>query len=213
MANKPFALDAIEKTWKSNFPLGEKIKAISSEYSAAGLDLESAAMRIKASNSEFEALLTLSNQSDEILDLLSRVNPPKNLWLILACANEEELKFALRTIMEGSDAHKQISTKSFYDLIVTKDGPTEAQRLEKLDPSVIKYFAEKGDKYWILNEKEYGFMSKNVTYSLKHNRPLSERQMKWFRDILKKLVQNRVISTNSQDGDQEQCNMVLKALD
>ena len=212
MSNKGLALEKIEEVWNSKIPLGEKIRVIASEYSAAGLDLETAAARIKATNSEIESLLTLSGHSDEIVELISKANPPKNLWLILACSNEDELKFALQTMLSGREIKGQNSTKYYHDLIAAKDGPTVVQRLAKLDPKIVKHFAEKGNKYQILTENEYKFLAKSVATCLRINRELSEKQMNWFKSLLEKLVQNKVIIANSQDGDQEQCDVVLKAL-
>ena len=86
--NKIEALELIKETWENtNLSLGEKIITISNAFYDVGLDMSTTAAYIKATPAEFYAFLSLSDLDDEIIDLISKANPPKTTWLLLGSGN------------------------------------------------------------------------------------------------------------------------------
>lgn len=69
--NKAEALVRIKQVWNDrSVLLGNKIDEISSLFYSEGLDLSSTAAYIKATPSELDALLSLSELNQDILDLI-----------------------------------------------------------------------------------------------------------------------------------------------
>ena len=100
--NKVEALNRIKEVWNDeSLDLGNKITTISTDYYEVGLDLETTAAYIKATPAELDALLSLGALSDEMISLISEANPPKTIWELLANANDDEIKEALKAAMEA----------------------------------------------------------------------------------------------------------------
>ena len=91
------ALEDIRETWEDqSISLGEKILRITSVFSSEGLDLGSTAAHLHATPAELDALLSLGELDESVIERISQVNPPKTAWTMLANANEEEIEGALR---------------------------------------------------------------------------------------------------------------------
>ena len=86
------ALELIKETWDNNsLSLGDKISTISNAFYTVGLDMATTAAYIKATPAEFYAFLSLSELDEDIINLISKVNPPKTTWLLLASGNDDEI--------------------------------------------------------------------------------------------------------------------------
>lgn len=106
--NKINALEEINRIWNNReILLGDKINNISELFYSEGLDLSATAAYIKSTPSELDALLSLSELSQPILDRISKINPPKTTWMMLGNASEEEINQALEALEKG-----EYSTKS-----------------------------------------------------------------------------------------------------
>ncbi len=213
------ALEDIRESWNSaTLSLGDKIRKISSEFSANGLDLAGTAAYIHATPSELNALLALGDLDDAYIDRISELNPPRTTWTMLATARDEELDGALEAMKRNREANPQDRVKTtfseyIYTTMMDVSGPTVEQKVANLSGDVILHALKKGEDFKILiAPKEPNFL-KSIASRKKRGKVLSEKQVKWLLDILERLVDGGAIVRESIDGDQEICDQILDALD
>lgn len=215
--NKANALESIKEIWDSqSASLGDKILKISTEFSASGLDTESTAAYIHTTESELSALLSLGEFDEDLIELISKINPPKTAWTILACASEEEARHALndyaRHQQEKGSTVADEADRYFYQSMIEISGPTREQKISELSANVIKHALKKGEEFNALNEKEAKFL-KSISAQKKIGKVLSEKQVKWLKSILETIIAKGAITRNSIDGDQEICDLILNAME
>lgn len=209
--NKVEALENIKNVWNDkNIILGEKIEKISSYFYSTGLDLLSTASFIKATPSELDALLSLSELDEDLINRISLINPPKTTWIMLANASHEEIEEALK-VMEKNLHPKILYSELVYKSMIDIAGSTPEQKVNKLKAGEIKRIREKAEQYKMLSAREINFL-KSIASQKGRKATLSEKQISWFLSILNKLVDANVFSKNSMDDDQELCDKVLECL-
>lgn len=215
--NKIEALEYIKKIWnEKNIKLKDKIEKISNVFYSIGLDLASTAAFIKATPSEFNALLSLSELDEEIITRISDINPPKTTWMMLADASEDEIQEAIKVLeKENKNKANQNSHFTFSELVYKSmleiAGPTISQKMNFLTASEIKYVREKGEQYDKLTSKEIGFL-KSLALRKGKGSSFTDKQINWLISILDKLINANVISRYSMDDDQELCDKILDYL-
>ena len=102
--DKITALENINNKWNdSEISLADRIVGVSSDFYSAGLDLATTAAFIKATPAELETLLGLSELDDEIIELISDVNPPITTWTMFMEASDEEIRNALESLKADRD--------------------------------------------------------------------------------------------------------------
>ncbi|MBP5440168.1 MAG: hypothetical protein J6Y14_04545 [Fibrobacter sp.] len=215
--NKTDALESIKEIWNNeSASLGEKILKISTEFYASGLDVESTAAYVHTTESELAALLSLGEFDDELIGLISKVNPPKTTWTILSCASEEEARHALveysKYQQEKGEPVADDADKYFYQSMIGISGPTIEQKVSGLSASAIKHALKKGEDFNALNDKEVRFL-KSISAQKKIGKVLSEKQINWLIAIFNKIITKGAIARNSIDGDQEICDKILDAME
>lgn len=212
------ALESIKVAWENErLSLGDKIRTISSEFSAGGLDLSATAAFLRVTPSELAVVLSLGDLDDEYIDALSRVNPPKTTWIMLANASDVEFDGALRAIERNrgaspSDRAKSPMTEYIYTTMVDLSGPTPEQKVANLSGDVLYHALKKGSDFKLLSDWDSKFLN-NVAGQKKRGKSLSSKQSTQLIRILGNLANNGAISRNSIDGDQEICDAILDALD
>lgn len=213
--DKVGALESIRQTWnEENMPLGEMIASISTNFYSAGLDLATTAAFIKATPSELDALLSLGKYGDDILDLLSELDPPKTTWALLASANDEEIEEAIKALKDSKmeiEAFSQPISEYVYHRMIEVSGPTKEQMIGNLSGSVIAHVLKKGSDFDVLNDWEMKFL-KSIAAQKKKGKTLSDKQINRLIIIIENLVDKGVIKRNSIDGDQEICDEILDTL-
>lgn len=209
--DKIMALENIKSIWNDkSVDLGYKIENISNNFYSCGLDLVSTATYIKSTPSELDALLSMSGLEEDLIERISKVNPPKTTWTMLANANYEEIDEALKA-MEAT-VNKSISfSELVYKSIIDISGPSPKQKINLLSASEIKYIRVKGEQYSKLTNKEVNFL-KSLASRKGKGLALTVNQIAWFISILNNLVDADVISKNSRDDDQEICDKILDCL-
>lgn len=211
------ALQEIKELWGSEtLSLGEKIIRISSEFSSAGLDLASTAAFIKATPSELDSFLSLGYFDDNIIQQISKVNPPKTTWTMLANASEDEVLQALNALehsekTEFKNNSHYTASQFVYQKMVEMSGPTITQRVAGLSGAEISHMLKKAEDFGKVNDWEIKFL-KSISVQKKRGRTLTDKQVELLVKILNHLVINGVIKRNSIDGDVEICDRVLDAL-
>ena len=213
-------VDALEKIkelwWDSNITLGEKIVQISNEFYTVGLDLPTTAAFIKATPVELDSILALGGLDDEMIEIISKVDPPRTTWQLIANASNEEIVQALDALSAGKKGPKtsenNTSVSEFvYQKMREVAGPTPEQLLARLTGSEIAKVRKKGESFNALSNWDIKFL-KSVASLVSRDKELSEKQLAMLHRIFTKLADKGVIVRNSIDGDQELCDKVLDAL-
>ena len=206
------AIELIKEKWEQdNLSLEDKIISISSAFYSVGLDIATTSNFIRVTPAEFDAFLSLSNLSDEIIKMISNANPPKTTWPLLASGSDEEIKKALSALSSSSSLMNESVSEFIYQQMIEVAGETPEQQIAQLTGGELFYLAGKA-KNFSVNEKNLKYLN-SFAGQKKSGRVLSEKQITVLISILKDLADNNVIQRNSIDGDKELCDKVLDALD
>ena len=213
------ALENIKETWENDgIDLGEKIISIASDFYSYGLDLAGTAAFIKATPVELDTLLSLSELDDDLIKLISVVNPPKTTWAIIANANDDEVREALLALKDMKDNYgssEEILNYTYSEYIYKKmlevSGPTLEDRVASISGDDLKYISIKAASFDVLNEWESKFLT-SIANQKKIGKVLSDKQIDKLIPLLEKLSEKEVITRDSIDNDQAICNRILDAL-
>lgn len=205
------ALVIIKETWNAdNLSLEDKIIKISDAFYSVGLDIATTANYVKTTPAEFDAFLSLSNLDDDMIMLISKANPPKTTWPLLASGNDDEIKKALSALATSSRLKNESVSEFIYQQMIEVAGKTPEQLVSQLTGDELLYLANKA-KSFSTDEKDVKFIN-SVANQKKRGRVLSDKQLHIVLDILNRLADNNVIQRNSIDGDKDLCDKVLDAL-
>lgn len=215
--NKFEALEQVKSIWNdSSLDLGTRIREISNAFYSVGLDLSTAAAFIRVTPAELDALLALGALDDDLIDMISEVNPPETTWQLIANASTEEAKQALNALAQNKNEQPEKKIHSalsrfVYCQMLELSGPTPEQKIGTLSGAELFHFWEKGKTFKALSKFETRFLS-SVAGQRKRGKTLSSKQISILISILRSLIEKNVITRNSIDGDREVCNKVLDAL-
>lgn len=214
--NKIEALESIKDAWNSSeLSLGDKIIMISNDYYAVGLDLPTTAAYIKATPAELEAFLLLSELDDEIIAIISKVNPPKTTWALLANASENEIRQALSALaLNRNDSSSKIGAVSefVYQRMLEVAGPTVEQKIGMLSAQDLRHALKKGEAFNAIEGWDLKFF-KNIVSVKKRGMMLTPKQLAQIVRILNVLADKGALKRDSIDGDSEICSRILDALE
>lgn len=215
--NRFEALERIKATWDDvGLSLGEKIDIISTAYYSVGLDIATTAAFIKATPTEIGALLSLSTLDDDIIKMISEVDPPKTTWALLANASDNEIRQALSALVNAKKSHKEnqspISISKFvYQQMLDVAGPTPEQLVGMLSGNELGHALKKGQDFNALSPWDTNFF-KGIVAQKKRGKALSQKQLTVIIRILTELSDRGVIKRNSIDGDEIICDKILDAI-
>ena len=213
--NKIEALNHIKTVWQDgNLDLEKKITSISVAYYEVGLDLATTAEFIKATPAELDALLSLAALSDDMISLISKANPPKTAWELLANANDSEIIEALNALKKKTEKNNKSPdsvSEYIYKQMVKIAGPSVEQRVSELSATDIAHARKKAEEFKAINPKEVSFL-KSIASQKARDKELSDKQLKWLIDILINLSEKGVISRDSIDKDRNVCARILDAI-
>lgn len=206
------ALELIKEIWgDDSMSLENKIVKISNSFYSVGLDIATTAAFIKATPAEFDAFLSLSNLEEEMISEISKANPPKTTWPLLASGNDEEIKKALSALSATSCLKNESVSEFIFQQMIEVAGDTPEKLISQLTGGELFYLANKA-KNFSMADKDIKFLN-SVAGQKKRGKVLSEKQIEVVMSVLNRLADNNVIQRNSIDGDQELCDKVLDALD
>lgn len=205
------ALEFIKDVWDSDtFSLEEKIMKISDAFYSVGLDIATTANYIKTTPAEFDAFLSLSDLDDEMIGEISKVNPPKTTWPLLAGGNDDEIRKALAALSAQIRFKTESISEFIYQQMIEVAGDTPEKRISQLTGDELYSLAKKA-KHFSMAEKDIKFLN-SVAGQKKRGKVLTDKQIDVVIEILNNLAEKKVIQRNSIDGDQELCNKVLDAI-
>ena len=209
------ALEKIKDLWNSvDVDLGQKIIEISEAFYAVGLDLSTAAAFVKATPSELDALLSLGALDEELIELISKAEPPKTTWALIANASYEEARQALNAVLNSKDSQSNNGTSHsefVYQQMMEIAGLTKEQMVGMLTGADLAHALKKGQDFNALSEWENKFF-KSVVTQKKRGKTLSGKQIDIVLKILENLSSKGAIKRNSIDGDEEICDRILDAI-
>lgn len=211
------ALERIDSAWNDeSLSLGEKITSISSTYYAVGLDLATTAAYIKATPAELDALLALGALDDDIIEMISKVDPPKTTWALLANASDDEIQQALNALKYAKETHEDdhpftAVSEFVYQQMLDAAGPTPEQFVGMLTGDELGQILKKGQDFNALSDWDNKFF-KSVYMRKKWGKTLSDKQLATLIRIFTDLADRGVIKRNSIDGDEVLCDKILDAL-
>lgn len=209
------ALEHINTSWHDpDILLGEKILTISNDFYAVGLDLSTTAAYIKATPAELDALLSLGALDEDIIELISKVDPPKTTWPLLASASEDEVKQALDALSKnkGSKGMSHSAISEFvYQQMIEVTGPTTEQLVGMLTGQELAHALKKGQDFNAFSDWENKFM-KSIVVQKKRGKTLSDKQLAQVLKILVSIAEKGVIKRDSIDGDKNICDKILDAI-
>lgn len=209
--NKIDALEFIKDTWQEKgHSLEDKIYKISEAFYSAGLDIAKCARYIKATPAEFDAFLSLSNLDDEMIKIISKANPPKTTWPLLASGSDDEIRKALAALSISSKIKNESVSEFIYHQMIEVAGETPEQKISQLTGGELFYLADKA-KNFSIKEKELKLLT-SFAAQKKRGKVLSGKQIDVLVSILNNFADNKVVQRNSIDGDEEICDKILDAL-
>lgn len=205
------ALELIKDIWnKDNISLEDKIINISEAFYSVGLDIATCANYIKATPAEFDAFLSLSNLSDEMIRMISDANPPKTTWPLLASGNDDEIKKALSALPNSSNILNESVSEFIFQQMIEIAGETPEQKISQLTGGELFYLVDKA-KNFSIKEKDLKYLT-SFAAQKRRGKSLSDRQIEVLVGILNNLADNKVVQHNSIDGDEAICDKILDAL-
>ena len=212
--NRFDALDEIKSAWEdAALPLGEKALTISEVFYDVGLDIQSAAAYAGATPAELSILLSLGGRSDEVLQALSKTNPPLTACAVLADASDEDILAALQALREQREPAADVTASELvYQAIIELVGPSPEMKVSTLPSSVLLHALGKGKAYGKLDDWSEKFL-RNIAARKRSGNSLTDRQASKLVEVLGKLRDGNAISRNSIDGDQAICDKILDALE
>ena len=211
--NKFEALELIKEAWENdNLSLERKINIISESFYSVGLDLASTANYIKVTPAELDVFLSLSNLDEKIIHEISKANPPKSIWLLLASGNDEEIKKALDALSSASKESGESVCEFIYQQMVEVAGKTPEQLIAQLTGNDLFNLAKKAKNFTSVSPSAIKYLN-SFAGQKKRGKVLSEKQIEALKNILNDLADNKVIQRNSIDGDSELCDKVLDAIE
>ena len=206
------ALEKIKDLWNSvDVDLGQKIIEISEAFYAVGLDLSTAAAFVKATPSELDALLSLGALDEELIELISKAEPPKTTWALIANASYEEARHALLNSKDSHSNNVTSHSEFVYQQMMEIAGLTKEQMVGMLTGADLAHALKKGQDFNALSEWENKFF-KSVVTQKKRGKTLSGKQIDIVLKILENLSSKGAIKRNSIDGDEEICDRILDAI-
>ena len=142
---------------------------------------------------------------------ISKANPPKTTWPLLASGNDDEIKKALTALYDSSRLANEALSEFIYQQMIEVAGDTPEKIISQLTGDELYYLANKA-KNFSINEKDVKFLY-SVAGQKKRGKVLSDKQIVVVINLLNTLADNNVIQRESIDGDQELCDKILDAID
>ncbi|MBW2560063.1 MAG: hypothetical protein JRE40_04310 [Deltaproteobacteria bacterium] len=204
-------VEALEAVWNDmDLTLAEKARLISRLHMKGRLMLEGTARIAGTSPAKVQALLDLAMLDDDDLKIVSDASPPMTTWFLFAGADSDAIRVGLQTLAEHE--REEDTLIDVYDAMRTVAGPTLDERVAAIPGSVLSHLHNKAIQYGKLNDWQRKFL-KGLAAQRKAGRALTEKQRGKLREVLIDLVQSGVVIRTSADDDQDECGIVLQALD
>jgi len=204
-------IEGLELAWSSpSLDLAERARVIAALHMRSRMSLEGTARMTGATPAQIQALLELATMEDADLELVSRAQPPAPTWFLFAGADSAAIRAGLDALGAEADASEP-ALVGVYDAMRAVAGPTTDERIATISGPTLGHLAHKAKEYDVLSAKSRRFLV-DIAKRKNTGAGLTEKQLKWLKDVLLELVQSGVVCRNSADDDQGMCDEVLDAM-
>jgi hypothetical protein len=203
-----------QDAWQSreSLPFKEWLLLVCEAFENSRLTLQSAARVVSIRPAELFAVLQLGALDESVIDEFATVMPPKTSWLSVGSTSDEGALAALAALKKVDDFKNDFSAwKVAEAAIEMATGGSVPTRVSALSSTLINHALKKAKDYGVLGEKERNAL-KGFAVTKKSGKSLTPKQVGYLQILLDKLVLNGAIKSKSPDGDQQECDAILGAL-
>jgi hypothetical protein len=201
--------ERLVQAWQAQGDFMEWVRGTADAYFASMYSLEAAALAVRSTVAEFQAVLNLSLLEDDDLNRIASARPPKTTWLSLAQASSTSLTAALEALeRRGSDESPFYVVRQALSEI---EGPTVQEKVAALSGKTVEQMAAKAVQYKLLATKQQQAIA-NFAALKRRGTPLTPAQVAYLGNLLEQLVAGGAVRPDSPDNDQDHCDAVLAAL-
>lgn len=194
---------------RDQVPFADWVRSVSRAFYLNRLTLEGAAILLDTSPAELQAVLHLATMEEDDLNLLSELPPPKTTWFSFASADSGGVAAGIAALR---DMDRAASPFRVVNAAVREvSGPGQSERVGSLPGNTLMHMAHKAKQYDLLSPKARQFLG-SIGRRKKSGTPLTPKQIAYAINVLTDLVDAKVVTRSSPDGDQEHCDAVLDAL-
>jgi hypothetical protein len=199
------------QTWisKDQLMFADWVRSVSRAFYLNRLTLEGAAILLDTSPAELQAVLQLATMEEDDLNRLSELPPPKTTWFSFASADSDGVVAGIAALREMDRAASPFRVVNAAVREVS--GPGQSERVGSLSGNTFMHMAHKAKQYDSLSPKARQFLG-SIGRRKKSGTPLTPKQIAYAINVLTDLVDAKVVTRSSPDGDQEHCDAVLDAL-
>lgn len=190
----------------SSKTFGEKIRDISEYHRLSRISISELADVLKVPVSVAASIIKLDRLSDEQLDWIQSTSLPSTLWSLVGSSDEAQFaSFEKQSDLSLVERVKAITNEFMGEQSATPDP------VMSISSSTLSYLVKKEEKYKKFQDRSRKAF-KQFTGMVSSGRTFSPKQAKYFRGLLEELVSLGIVCEKSHDGDQAQCDEVLRAL-
>jgi hypothetical protein len=190
----------------SNKSFEEKIRDISEYHRLSRVSISELADVLKVPVSVAASIIKLDRLSDEQLGWIQSTSLPSTLWSLVGSADETQFASFENQLHLSLAERVKVITNEFV-----KEQPDAPDSIMSISPATLNYLVKKEEKYKKFQDRSRKAF-KQFTGMVASDRTFSAKQVKYFRGLLEELVSLGIVCEKSHDGDQAQCDEVLRAL-
>jgi hypothetical protein len=203
-------VEGLQAAWADErLSLAQRARLVSRLAMKSRLSLDGAARLCGTSPAHVQALLELATLDDEDLQLVSDVDPPITTWLLFAGTDSECIRAGVAALK--ATPRDQPVLQTVYTAMRETSGPDLDERIAAIPGETLGRLAHKAKEYGKLSPSARKFLV-DVSKRKRVGSSLTERQLKWLKDVLFELVETGVVRRDSPDKDQQDCDSIMDAL-
>lgn len=199
MTQAPVNIGDLFKKFES-IPFDNWVLQISKSVTSNALGISRSAKLADVTSAEMYAIMKLATLPEETLALLSEHIPPKTTWLLLASASDQEIISSLKALEElrpGQSPYEAVKAQ------LKSRAPEETWiDATKLPFEAIKLAAQLAEDYSALTARQRTAL-KNFSTKVKRGEEFTTPQAKFLADLLKTLVDQKVVKKNDRSNHPE----------
>ena len=208
-------VDPLRAAWHApRAPLMTWVRGVGRAHRTRPVSLDVAADAVGTTVAELDAVLRLDGFEDDVLALVSDVDPPSTTWMLLSEVSSDRLREALEGYASRSGGTAFAVVRTVIEDLV---GQSSFARVAVLQGDAFRHAAVKAQQYGVwppsgsrpnrhVNALR-SFASRRLS-----GQPLTTRQAGYALGLLSELLDRGVIRVPSPDGDDELAATIIAAV-
>ena len=196
---------------KGTMEFSDWIVALADSFENSAYSLHNAAGIAGIHPAELYAHLKVATLEDEVLEEFVRTMPPITSWLSICSSSSKGAFAALKAIEERRGKPGFSPWRTAETAIEESTGGSVFAKLNAMPSTLLSFAAKKALNYDALNAKNRQALSSMATQK-KSGKSLTVKQIGYIESLLNQLVKEGVISSETQDGDLNECLAIIEAL-